>query len=64
VEVACFNLSFEEALLEAIIAGGTRFPKSGYTHKLGGKKDKAVEIARKIINAVYRILAADHRQKL
>ena len=61
-EVACFGRSFEEALLKAMIAGGTRIPKSGDSIliSVGGEKDKAVEIARKIANNGYRILATDH----
>ena len=61
-EVACFGRSFEEALLKAMIAGGTRIPRSGDSIliSVGGEKEKAVEIARKIANNGYRILATDH----
>jgi len=61
-EVACFGRSFEEALLKAMIAGGTRIPKSGDSIliSVGGEKEKAVEIAKKIANNGYRIFATDH----
>ncbi|MFB3888787.1 MAG: carbamoyl-phosphate synthase (glutamine-hydrolyzing) large subunit [Candidatus Bathyarchaeia archaeon] len=61
-EVACFGRSFEEALLKAMIAGGTRIPKSGDSIliSVGGEKEKAVEIAKKIANNGYRILATGH----
>jgi carbamoyl-phosphate synthase large subunit len=61
-EVACFGRSFEEALLKAMIAGGTRIPKSGDSIliSVGGEKEKAVEIAKKIMNKGYRILATVH----
>jgi len=61
-EVACFGRSFEEALLKAMIAGGTRIPKSGDSIliSVGGEKEKAVEIAKKIANNGYRIFATEH----
>lgn len=61
-EVACFGRSFEEALLKSMIAGGTRIPKSGDSIliSVGGEKEKAVEIARKIANNGYRIFATEH----
>jgi carbamoyl-phosphate synthase large subunit len=61
-EVACFGRSFEEALLKAMIAGGTKIPKSGDSIliSVGGEKEKAVEIARKIANIGYKIFATDH----
>ena len=61
-EVACFGRSFEEALLKAMIAGGTRIPKSGDSIliSVGGEKEKAVEIAKKIMNNGYRIFATEH----
>ncbi len=61
-EVACFGRSFEEALLKAMIAGGTKIPKSGDSIliSVGGEKEKAVEIAKKIVNNGYRILATGH----
>lgn len=61
-EVACFGRSFEEALLKAMIAGGTRIPKSGDSIliSIGGEKEKAVEIAKKIMHNGYRILATGH----
>ena len=61
-EVACFGRSFEEALLKAMIAGGTRIPKSGDSIliSVGGEKEKAVEIAKKIMHNGYRILATGH----
>jgi carbamoyl-phosphate synthase large subunit len=61
-EVACFGRSFEEALLKAMIAGGTKIPKNGDSIliSVGGEKEKAVEIARKIMNNGYRILATGH----
>ena len=61
-EVACFGHSFEEALLKSMIAGGTRIPKSGDSIliSIGGEKEKAVEIAKKIMNNGYRIFATEH----
>lgn len=61
-EVACFGRSFEEALLKAMIAGGTKIPKSGDSIliSVGGEKQKAIEIARKIVNNGYRIYATGH----
>jgi carbamoyl-phosphate synthase large subunit len=61
-EVACFGRSFEEALLKSMIAGGTRIPRSGDSKliSVGGEKDKAVEIARKIVNNNYKIYATEH----
>jgi carbamoyl-phosphate synthase large subunit len=58
-EVACFGKNFEEALLKAMIAGGTKIPKHGDSIliSVGGNKEKAVEIAKKIMNNGYRILA-------
>ena len=61
-EVACFGRSFEEALLKAMIAGGTRIPRSGDSIliSVGGEKERAVSIAKKIMNNGYRIFATDH----
>jgi len=61
-EVACFGRSFEEALLKSMIAGGTKIPKSGDSIliSVGGEKEKAVEIARKLANNGYRIFATEH----
>src|SRR5690606_38212588 len=61
-EVACFGRSFEEALLKAMIAGGTKIPKSGDSIliSVGGEKAKAVGIAKKIMNNGYKILATGH----
>ena len=61
-EVACFGRNFEEALLKSMIAGGTKIPKSGDSIliSVGGEKEKAVEIARKIVNNNYRIFATCH----
>jgi carbamoyl-phosphate synthase large subunit len=61
-EVACFGSSFEEALLKAMIAGGTRIPKSGDSIliSVGGEKEKAVEISRKIMHNGYKIYATGH----
>jgi carbamoyl-phosphate synthase large subunit len=61
-EVACFGRSFEEALLKAMMAGGTTIPRSGdaILISVGGEKEKAVEIAKKIANNGYRILATKH----
>jgi len=61
-EVACFGRSFEEALLKAMIAGGTKIPKVGDSIliSVGGEKEKAIEIARKIMTKGYRILATGH----
>ena len=61
-EVACFGHSFEEALLKSMIAGGTKIPKSGDSIliSVGGEKEKAVEIAKKIMNNGYRIFATGH----
>jgi carbamoyl-phosphate synthase large subunit len=61
-EVACFGRSFEEALLKAMMAGGTAIPKSGdaILISVGGEKEKAVEIAKKIANNGYRIFATKH----
>ncbi len=61
-EVACFGRSFEEALLKAMLAGGTRIPKRGDSIliSIGGEKEKAVQIAKKIMHNGYRILATGH----
>jgi len=61
-EVACFGHSFEEALMKSMIAGGTRIPKSGDSIliSVGGEKEKAVDIAKKIVNNGYRIYATEH----
>jgi len=61
-EVACFGRSFEEALLKAMIAGGTRIPKIGDSIliSVGGEKEKVVSIAKKIVNIGYRIFATEH----
>ncbi|NLF89224.1 carbamoyl-phosphate synthase (glutamine-hydrolyzing) large subunit [Candidatus Bathyarchaeota archaeon] len=61
-EVACFGRNFEEALLKAMIAGGTKIPKPGDSIliSVGGEKDKAVQIAEKIQNIGYRIFATGH----
>lgn len=61
-EVACFGRSFEEALLKAMIAGGTKIPKPGDSIliSVGGEKEKAVETAKKIMHNGYRILATGH----
>jgi carbamoyl-phosphate synthase large subunit len=61
-EVACFGRSFEDALLKSMIAGGTRIPKRGDSIliSVGGEKEKAVSIAKKIVNNGYRIFATEH----
>ncbi len=61
-EVACFGRSFEEALLKAMLAGGTKIPKSGDSIliSIGGEKEKAVQIAKKLMHNGYRILATGH----
>ena len=61
-EVACFGRNFEEALLKSMIAGGTKIPRSGDSIliSVGGEKEKAVEIAKKIVNNDYRIFATCH----
>jgi len=61
-EVACFGRSFEEALLKAMIAGGTKIPKPGDSilMSVGGEKEKAVETAKKLLNNGYTILATGH----
>jgi carbamoyl-phosphate synthase large subunit len=45
-----------------MIAGGTRIPRSGDSIliSVGGEKEKAVEIAKKIANNGYRIFATEH----
>jgi len=61
-EVACFGHSFEEALLKSMIAGGTRIPKSGDSIliSVGGEKEKAVGIVKKISTNGYKIFATEH----
>ncbi len=61
-EVACFGRNFEEALLKSMIAGVTKIPKSGDSIliSVGGEKEKAVDIAKKIANNGYRIFATEH----
>lgn len=61
-EVACFGDSFEEALLKSMVASGVRLPRSGDSIliSVGGQKAKAVEIAQKIANNGYTILATEH----
>jgi carbamoyl-phosphate synthase large subunit len=61
-EVACFGDSFEEALLKSMVASGIRLPRSGDSIliSVGGQKAKAVEIAQKIANNGYTILATKH----
>jgi carbamoyl-phosphate synthase large subunit len=64
-EVACFGESFEEALLKSLIASGMKIPKSGDSIliSVGGEKDKAVEIVKKIANNGYKIFATKHTAK-
>jgi carbamoyl-phosphate synthase large subunit len=61
-EVACFGTTFEEAFLKSMIAGGTRLPNSGDSIliSVGGEKEKAVEIVKKISNNGYKIFATEH----
>ncbi|UCH58170.1 MAG: carbamoyl-phosphate synthase (glutamine-hydrolyzing) large subunit [Candidatus Bathyarchaeota archaeon] len=61
-EVACFGDGFEEALLKSLIASGVRLPKSGdpILMSVGGEKDRAVEIGRKLATSGYRIHATEH----
>jgi len=61
-EVACFGNSFEEAFLKSMIAGGTRVPERGDSIliSVGGEKEKAVEIVKKISNNGYKIFATEH----
>ena len=61
-EVAGFGVSFEEALLKALVASGISLPERG-DHALisvGGDKGKAVEIARKLRAMGYMIYATEH----
>ncbi|MFQ6054141.1 MAG: ATP-grasp domain-containing protein, partial [Candidatus Bathyarchaeia archaeon] len=61
-EVACFGDSFEEALLKALTASGMEIPRRGdpILISVGGRKDRAVEIARKLADKGFRIYATEH----
>jgi carbamoyl-phosphate synthase large subunit len=56
-EVACFGSTFKEAFLNSIAATGMRLPKRGdpILLSVGGPKDMAVKIARKLHRKGYRL---------
>ncbi len=59
-EVACLAAALR-ALLKAMVAVEQKFQSGdSILISIGGEKEKAVEIARKIVNNGYRILATGH----
>jgi len=61
-EVACFGDRFEDALMKALTASGMKLPEGGdpIMMSVGGEKDKAVEIAKKIAAKGFKIFATEH----
>jgi carbamoyl-phosphate synthase large subunit len=61
-EVACFGESFEKALLKSLIASGMNLPKNGDSIliSVGGEKNKAIDIAKKISSNGYNLFATEH----
>jgi len=61
-EVAGFGESFEEALMKALVASGMKIPGKGAPVLLsvGGEKDRAVIIAKKLVAKGYEIYATEH----
>jgi len=60
-EVACLGENFQEALIKALEASGTRLPEEGENilMSIGQEKDEATEIARKLMKN-YKIYATNH----
>jgi carbamoyl-phosphate synthase large subunit len=58
-EVACFGSTFKEAFLNSIAATGMRLPKRGdpILISVGGPKERAVKIARKLTRKGFRLYA-------
>jgi carbamoyl-phosphate synthase large subunit len=61
-EVACFGESFEEALLRSLVAAEFRMPREGdhVLFSVGGEKEAAVPVARRMIEAGFRLYATEH----
>jgi len=60
-EVASFSYEFEDAFLKSLRASGIQIPDCGgpIMISVGGEKNKAVEISRKMAEKGYRILATN-----
>lgn len=61
-EVACFGESFEDAFLKALVASGQNIPKKGDSILItvGGNKECAVPIAKKLLTQEFQIYATEH----